>query len=117
MIRILDVSVLAQLQDEAPKVMVPSYEGHKAVVKALAMWSSAHSVSGVDEHNRAYWIASLQELLPLTGMEASMCAKHAGMACRSFCLVMKREGDGYHVAWSQRQLDILRKAFGLGGER
>lgn len=114
MTRILEVSVLAQLQDEAPKVMVPSYEGHKAVVKALVMWSSAQPVSGTDEQGKTYWIAALHELAPLTGMDIP--AQHMGRACRSFCLVMKREDDGYRVAWSKQQLEILRKEFNMLGE-
>lgn len=116
MTRILEVSVLAQLQDEAPKVMVPSYEGHKCVVKALAMWSSAQPLSGTDENGRSYWIAALHDLLPLAGLD-SLTAIQVGKVSRSFCLVMKREGDGYRVAWSQKQLDILRKAFGIGEQK
>ncbi len=114
MARILETSVLAALESEAPKVTIPSYETHKAVVKALAMWSSAHPTSGADEDGRVYWIASLQDLMPLTMIE-NITPQHMGTACRNFCLSMRRMPDGYHTAWSQKQLDILRGAFALGG--
>ncbi len=112
MARILETSVLAALEDEAPKVTIPSYETHKAIVRALVMWSSAHPISGADENGRAYWIAALQDLIPLTGIN-NLPPQHVGTACRNFCLSMRRMPEGYHTAWSQKQLDILRKAFGL----
>jgi hypothetical protein len=116
MARILDAMVLAQLQDEAPKVTVPSYEAHQALVKALTMWSSAHPTNGTDANGRSYWIAALHDLQPLIAIPTET-PKQVGNACRNFCLVMKRENDGFRVAWSQKQLDILRKAFGLGEQK
>ncbi len=116
MAKILDVSILAQLQEEAPRVVLPSYDMHQAVVKALVMWSSTHPANGVDVNGRTYWVVALQDLQPLVGF-AALTPKQIGSACRNFCMVLKREGIGYHVAWSQKQLDILRKAFNVGEQK
>lgn len=116
MARILDMATLALLQEEAPKVTVPSYLGYQGVVRSLAMWASMHPANGTDVNGRIYWIAALHDLQPLIAMQ-SVTPKQVGNACRNFCLVMKREGDGYCVAWSEKQLDILRKAFGVGDQK
>jgi hypothetical protein len=114
MAQFMNASVLAQLEDAAPQVLSPSYDVHLAVVKALAMWASANPLAGKDVNSTSYWYCSLQELAPLTGMQPTMIAM--GSCCRHFCLVMRREGDGWHVAFGEKQLEILRREFGLGAK-
>lgn len=106
---ILELSVLAELEKAAPKVTTPSWETHQAVVKALVMYASAEK-SKNDSFGVPYWRCDFDPLIALTNL-ADLTPKLFGGICRSFRLTVKRENDGTRVAWSQKQLDILKQAF------
>jgi hypothetical protein len=104
---ILSLEAVMALRESAPIVTVPSYEAARAMVKALAMYSAGNA-SQKDMKGITYWRCALAELLALIDMPA-FTPHLAGGVCRSFQLTMKRENDGFYVAWSQTQLDILSK--------
>jgi hypothetical protein len=108
---ILELTTLAELEKAAPRVTIPSHEAHQTIVKALGIWASSHKPQ-VDGAGLTYWRASLAEILSLAAVP-ELAPKVAGNICRGFCLVMKRENDGFKVAWSEKQLTILKKAFDL----
>lgn len=103
----LPLSVQAKLQEARPAVTIPSYETAQAVLKAMNMFSAGNKATR-DESGKAYWYASIKDLLSLTGNDVLTC-KSVGQACSVFQLGRKRENDGWHVAWSQAQLDILNQ--------
>lgn len=103
----LPLNVQAQLHDAQPSVTIPSYETAKAVVKAMTMFSAGNKPAA-DETGKVFWYASLKDLIALTGSE-TLNNKMVGTACSVFQLARKRENTGWHVAWSQAQLDILNK--------
>lgn len=115
MSRVLKLEVLAELEKNQPHVTLPSFEMHKAVVKALAAWSAANP-SQHDMNGLRYWRTGLKELVPLADLGDMFNPHLCGRICRSFQLVSKRENDGYKVAWSDKQLSILLKAFPLRKE-
>jgi hypothetical protein len=110
--QILNLEVLAELERAAPRVTVPSYEAHRAVLKALRMYASTNTPQ-VDISGLLYWCAALHDILPLTDLQGLLAPKIVGNICRNFKMSMKRENDGFKVAWSQKQLDILAQAFPL----
>lgn len=103
----LPLAVQAQLQDAKPRVTIPSYETAQAVLKAMNMFSAGNKATK-DESGRVYWYVSIKELLTLSGNE-TLTTNQVGRACGIFQLARKRENDGWHVAWSQKQLDILNE--------
>lgn len=103
----LPLSVQAKLHDAQPAVTIPSYETAVAVVKAMNMFSAGNK-STKDEDGKVYWYASIKDLLALIGND-TISHKAIGQACSMFQLARKRENDGWHVAWSQAQLDILNQ--------
>jgi len=108
---ILEMSITLELEKAAPRVTIPGHDVYLSIVKALGIWASSHKPQ-VDSLGITYWRASLADLLELTGIH-DLASKVAGNICRNFCLVMKRENDGYYVAWSEKQLNILKKSFDL----
>jgi hypothetical protein len=106
--KLLNLETLLALKEATPLITVPSYEAAKAVVKALAMYSAGNTAQK-DCHGVAYWYCPLADLLKLIELPVEFSAHAAGKLCREFQLVMNRENDGYHVGWSQTQLDILSK--------
>lgn len=103
----LPLSVQAKLHDSRPAVTIPSYETALSVVKAMNMFSAGNK-STKDEDGKVYWYASIKDLLALTGNE-TLTHKSVGQAFSVFQLARKRENTGWHVAWSQAQLDILNQ--------
>jgi len=108
----IGLETLAELQGAAPVVTVPPYETVKALIKAMAMYAGGNK-SQVDCKGTPYWMAGLVDLIEATGLKESLDPKKAGNICRSMKLVMHRRNDGFKVAWSERQLVILKKAFDL----
>lgn len=102
---ILSLEVMSKLKDSAPSVTVPSYEAARAVLKALNMYAAGNKPRK-DVRGVVYWHCGLDDLLGLIDV-GDLTNKAVGTICRTFQLVMKRENDGFKVAFSQSQLDIL----------
>lgn len=100
---VVSLEVMAKLRAARPVVTVPSHEAVGMVVKAIKMLSATiapeRDVNGVK-----YWRVALVA-------NPVMTPKLAGTCCRACQLPMKRENDGFKVAWSQAQLDILSDLF------
>jgi hypothetical protein len=107
---ILDHTVLAELEQAAPKVVTSSWENHRAMVAALAQFASTHKTQ-VDLQGQAYWQSDYPTLIMLSGI--ALTTKQAGNICARFYLPVKHENDGNKVAWSEKQLSILKQAFGM----
>jgi hypothetical protein len=107
---LIDPETWLKLRKVAPKVCQMPRDAARAVVSALAGFASS-----VEPHEdldgQSYWQAALREIHEAGAMPKDMSMAHVGAACRLMGLVSWREGDGYHVAWSERQLEILGKYF------
>lgn len=102
---LIPLSVQASLRDAQPSVTIPSYETAKTVLRAMNMFAAGNQPMK-DEDGKTYWYTSIKELLALGGNE-TITHKAIGQACIVFQLARKRENTGWHVAWSQAQLNIL----------
>ena len=117
MSRVVDLKTAMDLQKAAPiGAAVPSKLG-KLVAEYLSL--SVASDGYTDLEGGIYWVDKLSEILTdingrleNEGAEA-ISARKLGAVCRSFQLVMTRKGDGYYVAYSENQLDILSVFFAL----
>ncbi len=109
---ILDLHTLAELYEAQPIVSMPENEAAVGLVKALPLFSSQNKrYEGC--LGTQYWLAGLKELIELSGLEKSLEERTAGQIYRGLGLVLHRRNDGYKVAWSERQLAILMKIFGI----
>ena len=106
---VISFEVMAKLRSARPVVTVPSYEAVQMIVKAVKMLS-AGSKPERDVNGVSFWRVSLSDVVAVVNNPV-MTAKLAGSCCRVCQLPMKRENDGYKVAWSQEQLDILVSVF------
>jgi hypothetical protein len=103
---LLDVDTWAQVRNAAPKVTAVPGDTARVVVQSLGTHmrrSSTHE----DLTGRKYWEASLGELIE--DARVNIEPKFVGQALRAMGLTLWREGDGYHVAWSEEQFKILKK--------
>jgi len=75
----------------------------------LSVKASAHK----DVNGLMYWETTLKELHAAGRLPEATSMTLVGKACRSMGLTLWREGDGYHAAWSDAQLTILKKYFGV----
>jgi hypothetical protein len=103
---LLDLDTFMALRKAAPKVTGVSYGHALEVVKVLKQVSELFAASE-DGDGHAYWQNKLRLIAEHSGIEL----KVAGRACREFGLTLWRKFDGYHVAWSREQLDILVQYF------
>jgi hypothetical protein len=106
---VVSLETMAKLRAARPVVTVPSYEAVQMVVKAIKMLSAGSSPER-DVNGVQYWRVALADVVAVVNNPV-MSAKLAGTCCRVCQLPMKRENDGFKVAWSQAQLDILTELF------
>lgn len=107
---LLDYRTLAEIQDAAPRVSSVSFDTAYLVVQTMAA-RAKQSAPKTDVRGVRYWQASLKELQALAGLGESLGLKSIGRTARAMGLEVWRTYDGYHVAWSEGQLEILQRRF------
>lgn len=107
-ITLLDLDTLMAVKKAAPRVTGVSFGQAQECVKALRQLSDATGLLN-DGEGHTYWNATLKAVVELNGLDVKL----VGRACREMGLTLWRKSDGYHVAWSRQQLDILNKFFKL----
>jgi hypothetical protein len=103
---LLDVDTWAQLRKAQPKMTVVPFDAAQAAVRALEQWIGNHS-SHTDLEGKHYWSASLKELIDNRGL-TGVLPSALGRVLRQMGLMLWREANGYHVAWSEEQFEILK---------
>lgn len=111
---LFDPKTQMELRQAAPQVTNVPWDLARKVVKGL----EAHGEKTTphkDPSGKIYWEASLKEIREAgeIGSEETLSNNRIGRACKIMGLTGWRETDGYHVAWSKDQLDILKKYFKL----
>jgi hypothetical protein len=107
---LVSLETLVELKKAAPQVTQVPWEAARMVVQGLGDLSpktTAHQ----DFNGLKYWNATLKDIHAAGRLPEETGMNVVGKACRSMGLMLWREADGYHVAWSQAQLDILKKYF------
>jgi hypothetical protein len=105
---LLDMDTRARLMQASPKVTAIPFDAAQAGVKALRQYMQTGE-SHTDLDGKKYWEALLKDILD----ESSLITepKMLGQIMRTLGLILWREMDGTHVAWSEEQYKILRKYF------
>ena len=107
---LLDYRTLAEIQEAAPNVSSVSQGTARLMVKTMRL-RSEQSAPKTDVGGVRYWQASLKELHALSGAGESLGLKSIGRTVRAMGLEVWRQFNGYHVAWSEGQLEILQRRF------
>lgn len=108
---LIDLDTLVAVKKAAPKVTQVPFDRAQLVVTALERFANAEQPSK-DIEGHKYWSASLKNMTAVAGLEENIATcKQFGTAYRTMGLSMWREGDGYHVAWSEPQLKLLKEYF------
>lgn len=108
---LLDFDTLAAVKRAAANVTAVPFGAAKQVVEALKNLGNDYRLS-VDDENRRYWVASVKDISGLI-KDDRITNADIGRALKSLGLETWRKTDGFHVAWSADQLDILKRYFDL----
>jgi hypothetical protein len=109
---LVDLETQVLLKKAAPQVMQVPWDTAQMVVRGLQFLSlkqHAHK----DAHERVYWEETLKNVSRAGKLPEETSMMLVGKICRSMGLTLWREADGYHAAWSEAQLTILKKYFGV----
>ena len=102
---LLDIDTWAEVKKASPKLTIPPIEVTLEALEALSYFMQSKE-SLKDLEGRDYWTASLKELIDLK-LVNGLTPIYLGKALRAMGMTPWREGDGYHVAWTRAQFNIL----------
>lgn len=108
--QLIDIDTLYQLKKAAPEVTVVPFDLACWVVRSLDVLSKTLPAH-VDQHGVTYWKTTIKDVTEKVTQVSGITPSQVGRSLRRFGLEEWREMDGYHVAWSQTQLEILKKFF------
>ncbi len=107
---LLDFDTLIAVKKAAPQVTVVPYDLACWVVRGMVEISKLNKAS-LDQNGNMYWQGTVQEVHTACHFDFEVSFMRVGKACREMGLVSWRRADGYHVAWSSTQLEILKRYF------
>jgi hypothetical protein len=107
---LIDLETLMALRKAAPQVTAVPFDTARALVQGLYELSQAQTAH-VDADGRKYWAATLKEIRQAARLDEETSMALVGKGCRGMGLVLWRENDGYHAAFSEAQVRILRERF------
>lgn len=108
---LIDLDTYVALVKASPRVTTLPFEKAEMVVDGLKVFSLANQEHW-DPDGRQYWAASLKEIHE-AGQLGETAMISVGKICRMLGLTCWRVSDGYHVAFSAAQLQILIEKFDL----
>jgi len=108
---LIDLDTLLKVKNAAPVVTQIPFDRAQAVVVAMQLFTKSNA-SHVDVNGQNYWEATVKQIVDLMELEG-VSAKSVGSTVRAFGLESWRRVDGFHVAWSLEQLNILMESFYL----
>ena len=103
---LLDIETLVKIKKAAQEVTPVPFGMAAGIVKEMENVSS-EKAAFEDQTGMSYWTSTLKALATATNLQP----KEVGTICREIGLELWREGDGCHVAWSEPQIEILKKHF------
>ncbi len=107
---LLDLDTLVQVKKAAPQVTVVPFDLACWVVRGMDAFTKENKGS-IDQYGKVYWESKVSLLHPYCHFDCEVSFQKLGRACKGMGLESWRKMDGFHVAWSLEQLDILKKYF------
>jgi uncharacterized PurR-regulated membrane protein YhhQ (DUF165 family) len=103
---LIDLRTLAEVQEAAPRVTKVSLDMAMVVLRAMEAFAEQNPAQ-IDIRGARYWQTRFQHLRDLTGLSITEVA--VGQALKAMGFERWRRFDGMYVAWSQAQIDILKR--------
>lgn len=107
--QLLDLDTLVAVKKAAPTVTNVPFDVACHVVRAMAEYTKTTSPH-IDQNSQIYWQASVKEVTALVA-KGAYTFPQVGRALKSMGIESWRKMDGFYVAWSLTQLEILQKHF------
>lgn len=108
---LLELDVLVEMKKAAPVVTAVPFDVAKAVVGTLDRFAEQNDAN-TDQYGATYWQTTVKALHKMGPFDPGTISLNiVGRTLRQLGLESWRKADGFHVAWSQKQLDILKRYF------
>ena len=101
---LIDLETMMALRRAVP------FDTARALVQGM-FEISAGQAAHTDADGRKYWSGTLKEIHQAGHLSETTSMALVGKACRVMGLVLWRENDGYHAAFSEGQIKILKERF------
>ena len=108
--QLIDLDMLVQVKKAAPSVTNVPFDIACHVVRAMGEFSKA-TKANIDKNSQLYWQTRVKDLREFSNLEIEISLTSFGRALKAMGLESWRKMDGFHVAWSLAQLEILQKHF------
>jgi hypothetical protein len=107
---LMDLETLVLVKRAAPQVTVVPFDVACWVVRGMAEFSAANKAS-VDQNGQMYWQSTVKALHAAIHVGEEVSLGRVGRALKAMGIDSWRKMDGFHIAWSSAQLEILKKYF------
>lgn len=107
---LLDLEVLVEMKKAAPRVMVVPFDIASLVVRAMVDYAKDEK-GNIDQDGKLYWQLRVKELHETGKLGDLVSLNQLGRTLKALGLESWRKMDGFHVAWSHEQLNILKVHF------
>ena len=107
---LLDLDTLVKVRKAAPQVTVVPFDLACWVVRGMARFSKENRAS-VDPQGQIYWTTTVKSLHGFCQIDVEATLGTLGRTLKAMGLESWRKTDGFHIAWSQAQLEILQGHF------
>lgn len=107
---LMDLDTLVAVKKAAPQVTTVPFDVACWVVRGMADFSRTNKAS-IDQHGQMYWQSTVKALHEASHFGEDVSLNQVGRALKAMGIDSWRKMDGFHVAWSSAQLDILKRHF------
>ncbi len=107
---LLDLDTLVAVKKAAPQVTVVPFDLAREVVNGMCNYSQGH-IANDDPQGMKFWTTTVKSLSEECNFEVQVTLGIIGRTLKAMGIESWRKTDGFHIAWSQAQLDILVKHF------
>lgn len=107
---LLDLDTLVKVKKAAPTVTVVPFDIACLVVRTMTEYAKTVKAN-IDQNSQLYWQVRVKDLHEFGKFDEEISLNSVGRALKAMGLESWRKMDGFHVAWSMAQLDILHKHF------
>lgn len=107
---LLDLDTLSEIRKAAPKVTNVSFNIARDVTLAMDEHSKK-TKANLDREDKMYWQTRIKDLHNDGKFDETITLNQIGRALKAMGMQSWRKNDGFHVAWSSEQLEILKAYF------
>ena len=107
---LLDLETLVKVRKAAPQVTKVPFDLACWAVRGMLKFSQENQAT-VDPQGQTYWTTTVKSLHGYCQFDFEVILGTLGRTLKALGLESWRKTDGFHIAWSQAQLEILQGHF------